>query len=76
MKSGDLTPGHVTINTEGHDDPEWVKIKEYRTNSVLEEHYNENLKKWQSETKIKFNERYLTYLETQLGLTSTTTSSK
>ena len=76
VKSGDLTPGHVTINTEGHDDPEWVKIKEYRTNSVLEEHYNENLKKWQSETKIKFNERYLTYLETQLGLTSTTTSSK
>ena len=74
VKSGDLTPGHVTINTEGHDDPEWVKIKEYRTNSVLEEHYNENLKKWQSETKIKFNERYLTYLETQLGLTSTTSS--
>lgn len=74
VKAGDLTPGAVTINTEDHEDPEWIKIKDYRTDSVLEEHYNENLKTWQSETKIKFNERYLSYLEAQLGLASTTTS--
>lgn len=65
--NGNLPSGKITFERTD-DDPVWSNIKEYRLKELQDTHYEEAVKEWTDNTKIRMKDKYIDQIAVALGL--------
>lgn len=65
--NGSLPSGKLSFE-RNDDDPVWSNIKEYRLKELQDTHYEEVVKEWTENTKIRLKDNYIDQIAVALGL--------